>query len=252
VSKRLARARETLRNKLVRRGVTVGSAGALTELLSAEAGAAVLPSTFVSATVQAASLAAAGNLAAGVGTGVVSANVAALTKGACNMLFWSSVKTAAVATAAAAVVAGSSAIVAQEVAAQRKAARPPVAAEAQAPGKDASASTNAAAIGDDAMAMCLRAQQQARAKDYGAAIQTFETLLRTYPDAKAVRPEAMYWLGDSYSKSGNHAAAKRVWERLNSEFPDSNWGKYARGRLSTDSEQPASPVKDAAKPFPAP
>ena len=68
---RLARAREMLRKKLIRRGLTVGSVGALTTLLSAEAGAAVLPATFVSATVQAASLAAAGQLAAGVGTGVV-------------------------------------------------------------------------------------------------------------------------------------------------------------------------------------
>jgi RNA polymerase sigma factor (sigma-70 family) len=106
VGNRLARAREMLRAKLVRRGVEVGSVGALTTLLSAESGAAVLPATFVSATVKAASLAAAGKLAAGVGTGVVSTNVAALTKGACNMLFWSSVKTAAVITAAAIAAGG--------------------------------------------------------------------------------------------------------------------------------------------------
>jgi RNA polymerase sigma factor (sigma-70 family) len=103
---RLARARELLRKKLVRRGVTVGSASALTTLLSAEAGAAVLPATFISATVQAASLAATGKLASGVGTGAVSANVAALTKGAIQMMFWNSVKTAAVVTAAVVVVGG--------------------------------------------------------------------------------------------------------------------------------------------------
>jgi RNA polymerase sigma factor (sigma-70 family) len=122
---RLARAREMLRKKLIRRGLTVGSVGALTTLLSAEAGAAVLPATFVSATVQAASLAAAGQLAAGVGTGVVSAKVAALTKWAMNMLFWNSVKTAAVTVAATLVVAGGGALVAQEVAAQRGAADQP-------------------------------------------------------------------------------------------------------------------------------
>jgi RNA polymerase sigma factor (sigma-70 family) len=113
---RLARAREMLRKKLVRRGVAVGSVGSLTTLLSAEAGAAVLPATFVSVTVKAAGLAAAGKLAAGVATGAVSANVAALTKGACNMLFWSSVKTAAMAVAASVVVAGTTVVVAQKAA----------------------------------------------------------------------------------------------------------------------------------------
>jgi RNA polymerase sigma factor (sigma-70 family) len=112
---RLARARELLRKKLVRRGVTVGSAGALTTLLSAEAGAAVLPATFISATVQAASLAAAGKLAAGVGTGAVSANVAALTKGAIQMMFIAQLKTAALITAACVVIAGGGAVVAKEM-----------------------------------------------------------------------------------------------------------------------------------------
>lgn len=93
---RLARARELLRKKLVRQGVSVASVGALTTLLSAEAGAAALPATFVSATVKAAGLAAAGKLAVGVSAGTVSAHVAALTKGAVHMLFWNSVKTVAV------------------------------------------------------------------------------------------------------------------------------------------------------------
>jgi RNA polymerase sigma factor (sigma-70 family) len=111
---RLNRARERLRRKLVRRGVAVGSIGALTTLLSAEAGAAVLPATFVSATAKAASLAAAGKLAAGVGAGAISPHVAALTKGAMNMIFWGNVQTAAVLTAAGVVVAGTGAVVAQK------------------------------------------------------------------------------------------------------------------------------------------
>jgi len=111
-STRLVRAREMLRRKLVRRGVTVGSVGALTALLSTESGAAVLPATIVSATAKAAGLAAAGKLAVGVSAGTVSANVAALTKGALNMLFWNSVKTV-VLTAACAGVVGTSVVVAQ-------------------------------------------------------------------------------------------------------------------------------------------
>ena len=114
-STRLVRGREMLRKKLIRRGVTAGAIGALTTLLSAEAGAAVLPATFISATVQAASLAATGKLAAGVGTGVVSAKVAALTKGAIQMLFIAQLKTAALITAACVVVAGGGVIVAKEV-----------------------------------------------------------------------------------------------------------------------------------------
>jgi len=97
---RLSRAREHLRKKLVRRGVTVGSVGALTVLLSAESGAAVLPSTIVASTVSAAT------------GGAVSTTVAALSKGALNMLFWNSVKTA-VLTAACAGVVGTSVVVAQ-------------------------------------------------------------------------------------------------------------------------------------------
>ncbi len=97
---RLARGRELLRKKLVRRGVTVGSVGALTALLSAESGAAVLPATFVASTVSAAT------------GGTVSTTVAALSKGALNMLFWNSVKTVAL-TAACAGVVGTSVVVAQ-------------------------------------------------------------------------------------------------------------------------------------------
>jgi RNA polymerase sigma-70 factor (ECF subfamily) len=114
-STRLVRGREMLRKKLIRRGVTAGAIGALTTLLSAEAGAAVLPATFISATVQAASLAATGKLAAGVGTGVVSAKVAALTKGAIQMMFIAQLKTAALITAACVVVAGGGAVVAKEM-----------------------------------------------------------------------------------------------------------------------------------------
>jgi hypothetical protein len=66
--KRLERARELLRQRLVRRGVAVGSTGALTALLAAEAGAATLPASFVVSTVQ--TVTAAG-LAGSVTTGVI-------------------------------------------------------------------------------------------------------------------------------------------------------------------------------------
>ena len=106
-SARLVRGREMLRGKLIRRGVVVGSVGALTTLLSAEAGAAVLSATFVSATAQAAGLAAAGKLAVGVGSGIVSAKVAALTEGALKTMLATQIKQmTAVAAAVVAAVTG--------------------------------------------------------------------------------------------------------------------------------------------------
>jgi len=105
-SARLVRGREMLRAQLVRRGVAVGSVGALTVLLSAEAGAAVLPANLVSATVKAAGPAAAGNLAAGVEIKVISTRVAALVKGAEKMLYLIRLKTIAVVAAAAVIIGG--------------------------------------------------------------------------------------------------------------------------------------------------
>jgi TolA-binding protein len=142
-----------------------------------------------------------------------------LAKGAMKAMFIAKVKMVA-AVVAAVVVTG--------------AAVPAGIAVAQAVSKDEGPKTNTASVVDDATAMCLRAQQQMKSGDFKAAIQTFETLLQTYPDAKTIRPEALYWLGDCYSKAEDPAAAKRVWEKLNSEFPESNWGKYGRGRLSAD------------------
>ena len=108
-------------------------------------------------------------------------------------------------------------------------------AVAQAIGKDEAPKTNTASVVDDSTAMYLRAVAQMRAKDYKAAIQTLESFRQTYPDAKTIRPEALYWLGDCYSKAGDSAAAIRVLEKANSEFPESKWGKFARGGLSADS-----------------
>ena len=106
-STRLVRARELLRQKLVRRGVTVGSVGALTALLSAEAGAATLPATFIASTVGAAT-----------GTAAVSASVSALTQGALHMMFIAKLKTAALITAACVAVTGTGIVVAQQAAKQ--------------------------------------------------------------------------------------------------------------------------------------
>jgi hypothetical protein len=119
---RLARGRELLRKRLAARGLGL-SVAALGGLLSAEAGAEVLPATFVSATVKAAGLAAAGKLAAGVGAGTVSAHVAALTTEALKAMFYSQLKIAA-AIAAVLTVAITGVVVAQHAAQGPKPAEP--------------------------------------------------------------------------------------------------------------------------------
>jgi RNA polymerase sigma factor (sigma-70 family) len=86
VLSRLARARERLRGRLVRRGCTL-SAGALAATLANEA-TAIAPAQLVISTVNAALLVAAGKAL----TGAVSAPVAALTQGVLQAMFMSKVK----------------------------------------------------------------------------------------------------------------------------------------------------------------
>jgi RNA polymerase sigma factor (sigma-70 family) len=87
---RLARARERLRARLSRRGLAL-SAGVLALALSEQAAAAALPATLVSATVPAGMLIAAGKTT----TGLVSARVAVLTKGALQAMGMTKIKVAA-------------------------------------------------------------------------------------------------------------------------------------------------------------
>ena len=100
VGVRLARGRELLRKRLAARGVSL-SLLTLGGLLSAEAGAAVLPATFVSATSKAAVLFAAKGAAAAEG---LSTTAAALAKGWLNTMLYAKLKLAAVALLAAGVV----------------------------------------------------------------------------------------------------------------------------------------------------
>lgn len=92
VKGRLARARELLRSRLVRRGVTVASMAALPVLLSRDASAAVSP-VLLNTTLQAAAHVAAGKA---VGVGLTSANALALSDGAINATMITNLKITAV------------------------------------------------------------------------------------------------------------------------------------------------------------
>ncbi len=92
VKTRLSRAREMLRNRLIRRGLAL-SASAFSTALLAEVPAASLPPVLIDSTLKAAMSFAAGDAA--VAGGVVSADAAALTKGVLHAMFMTKIKTVA-------------------------------------------------------------------------------------------------------------------------------------------------------------
>jgi RNA polymerase sigma factor (sigma-70 family) len=92
VSSRLARGRALLAKRLARRGLAV-SDGTLAIVLSHHATSGGVPASLVSATIKAASFLAAGQA---VTTGLISAPVAALTKGVLQAMFLNKLKTALV------------------------------------------------------------------------------------------------------------------------------------------------------------
>jgi RNA polymerase sigma factor (sigma-70 family) len=115
VLSRLARARERLRTRLTGRGLTL-SAGLLAALLSSNA-SATMPTALINTTLQAALLTAANQAAA---AGMISAPVAALTKGVLQAMFVTKLKIAAAVLLAVSVVgSGVGVIVYQATAAEQ-------------------------------------------------------------------------------------------------------------------------------------
>jgi RNA polymerase sigma factor (sigma-70 family) len=88
VRSRLARAREHIRTRLIRRGLAP-SVGLLTAALSAESASAGLPASLMGSTVQIAMRVTAGNAAS---AGMVSASVATLTTGVLRVMFLTKMK----------------------------------------------------------------------------------------------------------------------------------------------------------------
>jgi RNA polymerase sigma factor (sigma-70 family) len=87
VSSRLARARDLLRKRLVRRGVHL-SAGLFSAVLAQHAAEAAVPVALVNTTIHAALM-----TASGIGNGAISARVAVLTEGVLKSMFATKVKT---------------------------------------------------------------------------------------------------------------------------------------------------------------
>jgi tetratricopeptide (TPR) repeat protein len=93
----------------------------------------------------------------------------------------------------------------------------------------------------------LSGQCWMRALDYENAIRVFTSVVEMKKGTNELLAEAMYWCGDSHMRrlkadgkapvnrkqgGSDSTNAYRMWKRLTWDYPESNWAKYARGRLS--------------------
>src|SRR5438445_829865 len=115
ISSRLARARQLLRQRLLKRGLTL-SAGSLAVALSQDVVLASVPAPLVSSTIKTAALIAASPEAT---AGVVSAQVAALTEGVLKTMFLAKLKTATAVLLAVSILTGAAMLTHQAVAAKQ-------------------------------------------------------------------------------------------------------------------------------------
>jgi len=78
----------------------------------------------------------------------------------------------------------------------------------------------------------LAAQCYMRAEDLPRAIDVFEAIVNAREAEADLIAQSMYWAADCYTKSNNFIAAYRWFRRLTWDYPESQWAKYARGRLT--------------------
>lgn len=72
------------------------------------------------------------------------------------------------------------------------------------------------------------------AKTHQRAIESFKELVDNFPDEKDLRSEAMYWLGDTYFKTGDMKNAYITFKKLTWDYPETRWAKLARGYLTDE------------------
>jgi TolA-binding protein len=94
----------------------------------------------------------------------------------------------------------------------------------------------------------LSGQCWMRALDLDNAIRVFTQVVEAKKGANDLLAEAMYWCGESHMRrlkasgaamptkgkggSSDSTNAYRMWKRLTWDHPETQWAKYARGRLS--------------------
>ena len=85
-----------------------------------------------------------------------------------------------------------------------------------------------------AKATVLSAQCYMRAEDYPKAITVFKRVIEEKKAEPDLMAQSMYWAGDCYLKQRDFVNAYRMFKRLTWDYPESQWAKFARGRLSED------------------
>jgi RNA polymerase sigma factor (sigma-70 family) len=181
VSGRLARARELLRTRLARRGVTL-SLGALGTLL-AEQTASAVPTPLVDSTLKAAALVAAGQVTT---AGALSAPVVSLMEGVLHAMYMSKVKSVGILLLAVCVLgAGVGLVNYPRLAAQQPAGKTavPQQAAAPAPQNENEKGPDFPALTDDKVAALLAASTEA---------EPLKTLLKDRYDAAHTEAEARW------------------------------------------------------------
>ncbi len=73
-----------------------------------------------------------------------------------------------------------------------------------------------------------------RTHDFSKVLDLFTMLIDQYLDENNLRPEAMYWLGDTMFKTKDYVKAYQTFKKLTWDYPASKWAKIARGRLTED------------------
>jgi len=109
----------------------------------------------------------------------------------------------------------------------------------------ANAGNNTAGPTDPAAAQVTydAAFKSLRAGDYAASSRGFRDFLQKYPDSP-LAPNAYYWLGESYYVTMNYPVALEAFQRLVSQFPQSD--KVPDGLLKVGYCQVEMKQKDAA------
>ena len=94
--------------------------------------------------------------------------------------------------------------------------------------------------------LVLSAQCYYSAADFDRAIEIFKKIMDDPKMEKELVAISMYWCGDSYTKkpAPDMVAAYRMFKKLTWDYPESQWAKFARGRL-TDEAMVAIETKES-------
>lgn len=83
-----------------------------------------------------------------------------------------------------------------------------------------------------ARTLVLSGQCYIRAEDFPLAVRVLNRAVEDQGAPPSVRAEAMYWSADASVKEGDNVSAYRMFRRLTWDYPESNWARFARGRLT--------------------